>query len=134
MRRLLIVSAILEGVVGTALVILPSVSISTLLGAPPDTPVALSLTRGVGVALLALSAAYWLARNEDQSAAARGLVVAMLLYNGAFIFVLGHARFGSGLDGIGLRPGILLHVTLVVWCVICLRRAPHPARLATTKR
>jgi hypothetical protein len=134
MRCLLIVSAILEGVAGAALVLSPSATISALLGTPPDTPVAFSVTRGVGVALLSLSVAYWLARNETQSAAARGLVIAMLLYNGAFIFLLGYARIGSGLNGIGLWPGILLHATLVIWCVVCLRRVPHPARAVTTKR
>ena len=70
MRRLLIVSAILEGMAGAALVLLPSASIFMLLGAPPDTPVAFSIARGAGVALLSLSAAYWLARNDVYSAAA----------------------------------------------------------------
>lgn len=125
MRRLLIVSAIFEGVAGAALVLLPSASISMLLGTPPDTPVAFSITRGAGVALLSLSAAYWLARNDAYSVAARGLVIAMLLYNSAFILLLGYARIGSGLNGIGLWPGILLHVALVIWCAVCLRRRPH---------
>jgi hypothetical protein len=124
MRRLLIVSAILEGMAGAALVLLPSASISMLLGAPPDTPVAFSIARGAGVALLSLSAAYWLARNDAFSPAARGLVIAMLLYNSAFILLLGYARIGSGLNGMGLFPGILLHIALVIWCVISLRR-PH---------
>ena len=70
MRRLLIVLAILEGMAGAALVLLPSASFSMLLGAPPDTPVAFSIARGAGVALLSLSAAYWLARNDAYSVAA----------------------------------------------------------------
>jgi len=86
MRRLLIVSAILEGMAGAALVLLPSASIFVLLGAPPDTPVAFIIARGAGVALLSLSAAYWLARNDVYSVAARGLIIAMLLYNSAFVY------------------------------------------------
>ena len=95
-----------QGLAGAALVLLPKLSISLLLGSPPETSVAFIVTRAVGVALLSLSAAYWLARNDSQSAAARGLVIAMLLYNGAFIFLLGYARIGLGLNGIGLFPGI----------------------------
>ena len=128
MRRLLIASAFLEGVAGAALVLLPSLSVSILLGAPPDEPVAFSVTRGAGLALLSLSAAYWLARNDSESAAARGLVNAMLLYNCAFILLLGYARIGSGLNGIGLLPGILLHVAIAIWCVICLRQEKHLER------
>ncbi|MEN6441541.1 MAG: hypothetical protein ABFD97_23505 [Syntrophobacter sp.] len=134
MRPLLIVSAILEGMVGAALILIPATTITVLLGAPPHTPVGLAVTRGCGVALLSLGAAYWLARNETQSAVARGLVIAMLLYNGAFILILGHARIGLELNGIGLWPGIVLHVALVIWCVICLRREPRFASPAATKR
>lgn len=128
MRSLLIASAILEGAAGAALVLLPSLSIYALLGASPGTAVALWITRGAGVALLSLSASYWQARNDSQSAAARGLIIAMLLYNGAFILLLGYARFGLGLNGIGLLPGILLHAALVIWCIICLQRGPHLER------
>ena len=120
MRRLLIVSAAVEGAVGVALILIPTLSIYTLLGKAPETPMAICVTRGVGVSLIALGTVYWLARNYVRSAAVRGLVVAILIYNGVFILILGYARLGLGLDGIGLWPGILLHIVLAVWCVICL--------------
>jgi hypothetical protein len=126
MKILLTVSAVVEASAGVALVLWPQLAIGLLLGSPLDAPMGLTLARGIGVALVCLGLAYWLARTDGRSRAARGLVTAMLLYNAAFAVLLAHARFGPGLSGVGLWPTVLLHLALAVWCIARLRLEPVP--------
>lgn len=121
MRSLLIVMAVVETPTGLALLGLPSLVVSLLLGASLDAPAALVVARVTGVALLALGVACWLARNDGKSRAAGGLVKAMLLYNVAAVLVFVYARIGLGLSGIGLWPAVVLHAALAVWCIGCFR-------------
>jgi len=120
-KVLLVVTAASEGATGLALLLLPSMVVSLLLGASLDTPSGPVVARVAGAALLALGTACWLARNDQQSGAAKGLVAALLLYNAAAVAVLGYAAHGLALSGIGLWPAVVLHVALAVWCVACLR-------------
>jgi hypothetical protein len=57
----------------------PSITVELLVGAPLETPAALTVARVGGAGLLALGLACWLARGDTQSRAARGLVAARLL-------------------------------------------------------
>ena len=61
MKNLLTVTAVLEAAVGLLFVVIPSRVTTFLLGAPLDTPVALTVARVTGVALLALGVACWFA-------------------------------------------------------------------------
>jgi len=94
-----------------------------LLGSPLDTSAAAMLGRVAGAALLALGVACWLARDDTQSRAARGLVVAMLMYNIPATAVLAFAGIGLGLHGVALWPAVVLHAAMAVWCGVCLRRS-----------
>lgn len=116
MRLLLTVSAVVEGATGLALVIRPSALAALLLGAPLHAPVGVAVGRIAGIALAALGLACWLTRVDGQGRAARGLVFAMLLYNGGALAVLVSAGLGSGLAGIGLWPAALAHFVLGIWC------------------
>ena len=120
-KSLLIGTAAVETATGLALLGLPVLVVSLLLGGSLDTPAALVTARVAGAGLLALGVACWLARNDAQSRAARGLVAAMLLYNVATVVVLVYAGMGLGLTGIGLWPAVLLHTALAMWCIACLR-------------
>jgi hypothetical protein len=124
MSRLLKLSALLEATTGLGLIAVPTVVVRLLLGSPLDTYAAVTLGRVAGVALLTLGTACWLARDDAQSHAARGLVAAMLLYNVATVAVLAFAGIGFGLHGVALWPAVVLHAVMTVWCVACLRSNP----------
>ena len=80
------------------------------------------LGRVAGATLFALSVACWLARDDTQSRTARGLVVAMLMYNIVATAVLAFAGIGLGLHGVALWPAVVLHAAMGAWCIGCLQR------------
>jgi hypothetical protein len=125
MNRLLRLTAIIEILTGLGLMIVPSVLVRLLLGSPLDTSVATMLGRVAGVALLALGVACWLARDDAQSRAARGLVSAMVLYNFGAALILGTAGTYLRLAGPALWPAVVLHAAMGSWCVTCLPRSPQ---------
>src|SRR6184192_3703731 len=125
MKPLLKLTGIIETATGLGLVAVPSVVVRLLLGSPLGSSAAVMLARVAGAALLALGVACWLARDDTQSRATRGLVVAMLIYNIAATAVLAFAGIGLGLHGVALWPAVVLHAAMGVWCGACLRRGPQ---------
>jgi len=111
MKRLLAFTAALEAATGLGLLIVPSMISKVLLGATIDSPVAVTVARIAGAALLALGVACWLARDDGYI-----LVVAMLFYNVIAAAILAYAAVSLALSGIGLWPAIGLHTALVGWC------------------
>jgi hypothetical protein len=123
-RRLLIVTALVETAAGVTLLFSPPLVAALLLGASLDAPAASVVARVAGAALLSLGGACWLARDDGPSRTPRGLVAAMLLYNCAAIAVLANAAAGAGLVGVLMWPTVALHAVLAVWCTACLRSRP----------
>jgi hypothetical protein len=80
-KSLLTASALIEAATGLALVAFPSLASTLLLGSSLDTPVALTVARAAGVALLALGVACWCGRIAEPGPAVRGVLRAMALYN-----------------------------------------------------
>jgi len=119
-RTLLIVTALAEAPIGLLLLFSPPLVARLLLGASLDAPAASIVGRIAGAALLALSAACWLARDDRPSLTLRGLTAGMLLYNCAALGVLAHAGAVVGLVGVLLWPAVAVHAALGVWCGACL--------------
>ena len=122
-ERFLTLTAIIEAATGLALIAVPAIVVRLLLGAEIS-GASIPLGRVAGAALLALGVACWLARNDRQSRTARGLVVAMLVYNIVATAVLAFAGIGLGLHGVALWPAVVLHAVMAIWCMVCLRRSP----------
>jgi hypothetical protein len=87
LKKLLTLTAIIEAATGLALIAVPAIVVRLLLGAEIS-GASIPLGRVAGAALLALGVACWLARDDTQSRTARGLVVAMLMYNIAATAIL----------------------------------------------
>ena len=134
MKRLLIVTAIIELGVGLALLCFPSATVSFLLGSGLDTPAAVALGRVAGTALFALGVACWLAQYDAQSCAARGLVSAMVLYNLGATIILGVAGIQLRPIGIALWPAVVLHAAMTIWCITRLLREPTPITDTTNRK
>ena len=117
MKLLLIIAAVLEAVTGLTLLLIPTVAVSALLGAPLDTATGLAAARIAGAALVALAIACWQARNGERGSAATGVVEAMSFYNFAAAMVLVYAGIRLDLRSALLWPAIVLHFCLGVWCV-----------------
>jgi hypothetical protein len=121
MPILLTITALVEAATGLALLFVPSLPVSLLLGTSLDASSGAVVARVAGAALLSLALACWLSRNDRQGQSAGNLVKALLLYNLAVAAVLVHARVGMELSGIGLWPVAIAHVALAGWCVLALR-------------
>ncbi|MDR3623395.1 MAG: hypothetical protein P4L85_28945 [Paludisphaera borealis] len=127
MKSLLTTTAVLEAGTGVALWVAPSAASSMLLGSPIDSPAGLIMGRLLGSALCSIAAACWFAGDDALGWTASGLVAALLLYNVAAVALLSYASVGLGMSGVGLRPAVVLHSALAVWCVASLRAASRNA-------
>src|SRR5690349_21659612 len=107
MKLLLIISAVIEAIIGALLLILPGFTASGLLGAPLDSPSGQVAGRVAGAAIGAIAIACWKARNEKREGLASGVVTAILFYNFVTVAVLVYAGIRMGLIGPLLWPTIV---------------------------
>jgi hypothetical protein len=119
----LTVKAVLEVGAGLALLAIPSLATSLLLGARSTNPSVPVVGRIAGAALLAIGIACWLARPESASRAAFGLVVGLFFFDACVVAILLLAHFHSGFTGIGIWSAIANHSGLGLWSVFCISRA-----------
>jgi hypothetical protein len=122
---LLLLTAFTEGGTGALLLALPSVPLALLLGVSGAAPETLLVGRVAGAALLAIGVACWLARSDKEGPAPLGLLIGVLIYDGAAAVLLGYAGLALRMAGIALWPAVVLHTALAVWCVACLRVKPR---------
>jgi len=115
-RILLVITALIEGATGIALLTLAPLLASLLLGTPLDTLAGLAVARVAGAALLSIGLVCWLARDHASSPAGRAVVSSMLFYNVAVAVVLAYAGL-QGANGIALWPAVAAHAAFAVWCI-----------------
>ena len=128
-RSLFIATTVIEVGAGLALMVSPALAVSILAGGSFDTAADTVVGRVAGAVLLALALVSWLARNEDYSSAATGIVSGLLLYNAGAVAVLAYAGIGLRLSGIGLWPAVALHVAMAAWCLAVLASSKRLAKL-----
>jgi hypothetical protein len=73
-----------------------------------------------GVALMALGITCWMARNDNQSSAVKGVITGLIVYNAGVVAVLAYAKIGLSLSGSGLWAAVLVHFIMDIWCVLSL--------------
>ena len=120
-KNLLLLTALAEGGMALAFLLLPSLPSELLFGQTPQTALTVILGRYVGAVLLSLSAVCWFAGNDARTPIARSVVKAMLFYDVVAGVLLLYARFALGLGGVLLWVGVTVHVALGFWCVVMLR-------------
>jgi len=119
-KWLLVTTAVAEGIVGIALLAVPSQVVSALLGAPVVEPSGRIAARLAGAALSALALACWFASRDAQQPAPKGLIAGVLCYNLAAFGLLLMARFRHDMDSAALLPAAALHAALAAWCIVCI--------------
>jgi hypothetical protein len=116
MKLLLMVTTVLEAVVGLGLFVFPAALVPVLLGAPVDTPAGMAVSRLAGAAIIAIAICCWQARNSEHSGAGLGVVTALLFYNVAAAAVLVYAGVRLGLQSPYIWPTIVMHSAMALWC------------------
>jgi hypothetical protein len=120
MKSLLTIIAILEGLTGIVILIIPSLTVSLLLGDPVFEKSGILLGRMFGIALISLSVGCWTATRDIQSSIT--MIKAIALYNIGAVSLLLYAGTIGHFQGIGLWPTVLIHTALLVGCVQSLRK------------
>jgi hypothetical protein len=115
------VTAAMEVGAGLVLLVAPALAIGLLFGDSAN-QTAVAVGRLAGIALTAIGTACWWARRDVASAASRGLVCGLLLYNaGVAVLVLSG---GLGPTTPLLWAAVVAHTVMAVWCGTSLRAAP----------
>src|SRR5207244_396313 len=117
-------SACIEVGAGLSFLIVPSVSLTLLLGLSVAVPEVLLVGRITGAALLAIGVASWIGRGDIQGRAQTASISGLRLYDVAAAVLLGYAGLALSLAGVLLWPAVGLHSALAVWCLACLWRKP----------
>ena len=112
-----VVTAVMEVGAGLVLLVAPALVIRLLFGSS-EIQTGVAMGRLAGAALVSLGAACWWARHEG-SAASRGLMGGLLIYNAAVVALVLSATFGS--LGPPLWAVVFVHGVMAAWCVWSLR-------------
>jgi hypothetical protein len=117
MKSILAATAILEGLTGLALLVVPSFVVTTLFGNSLTDATGLLVARLAGAVLVALAIACWFLRNELQASI---MVKLMAGYNIFTIILLVYASMVDKLYGFALWPTVIIHAGLLLWCIASL--------------
>jgi hypothetical protein len=118
---LFVVTALLEGGAGLAVLGSPVLATWLLLGVRTPSSEALLLGRIGGAGLLAIGVVCWFARDDRGSPAGNGLLRGLLVYNAGACAALVLAGSASSVVGVALWPGVGLHIVMSIWCALSLR-------------
>ena len=120
-RKLFTASALIEAAAGLPMVLLPALALWVLLGVREPSREALIASRIGGAAVLAITVACWIGRDDRGSSSQHGLLWALLLYNVGAFTVLAISGAMLQMAGIALWPAVGLHAVMTIWCALNLR-------------
>jgi len=118
MKLLLMVTAVVEALVGLGLFLIPAVVVSNFLNTSLDTTGGIIVARLAGAAICALALCCWQARSSERLGAGLGVVSAMLFYNVSAVVVLVYGGIRLGVQSVFVWPTIVLHSILALWCAV----------------
>jgi hypothetical protein len=125
-KALLAAIAVAELATGVGLLLIPSTVVALLLGSPLGSGVPLVVGRVAGLALIVIGLICWLEKTSNRGGSPSGLLIGLLIYNGAVPVLLVHSYFVYGIGGIGLWPAVVLHLVFAAWLTACLHRGRLP--------
>jgi hypothetical protein len=120
-RKLFLVLASTEALIGLSLILLPAVPLALLLGLTGVAIEAIFVSRIAGAALVAIGVVSWMARAEELNPSLFGLLIGVLIYNAAVTILLLYAGIVLRMVGPLLWPTVAFHAVLVVWGCLLLR-------------
>jgi hypothetical protein len=120
MKPLLTIAALAEGLTGLALIMVPSLVTTALLGVPPSDATGFAVCRLTGTALVTIAMACWLSKNDRLCSVV--MVKSLIAYNTGAALLLVYSALVDKIAGFGLWPVFLLHMGLAVWCVVIIQR------------
>lgn len=120
---LLSLFAVAEGATGLALLVVPAVLLTLLLGPTLVAPEVAVIARIFGAALLAIAAASWGARNDNRRQGPLELLVGITLYNCLATAIFVYSALVLKMIGILLWPALLYHAATSMWSLLATWRA-----------
>jgi len=119
---LMIVTAFVETGTGLLLLIWPALVFLLLLGLRQAAPETLLIGRVAAAGAISIGVASWLARRDNRTPGALGVLAGVLIYNVLAALLLAFAGAGLKMAGIALWPAVVYHAVFAVWSVACLPR------------
>lgn len=119
MKLFLTLTACFEFAIGLALIVVPSMVASLLLGVSLAGPGGILIARICGAAILSLAVACWFAKTNRSSSIL--VIKALVAYNTLAALLLAYGGWIERFPGIGLWPAVALHTILLIWSVQILR-------------
>jgi hypothetical protein len=120
-KPLLVAIAAAELGAGLGLLVAPATVVALLLGQPLDPGVPLVVARVAGIALLAIGLMCWLQKSSTLEGSLTGLLIGLLVYNGAVAVLLIYSYMTYGTNGLGLWPVVALHLMFTALLAASLR-------------
>jgi hypothetical protein len=120
-KPLLAAIAAAELATGLGLLVAPAAVVELLLGQPLDPGVPLVVGRVAGIALVAIGLMCWLQKSSTLEGSLSGLLIGLLVYNGAVPVLLVYSYMTYGTNGLGLWPVVALHLMFTVLLAASLR-------------
>jgi hypothetical protein len=119
MKAFLSLTAILEGITGLALILVPTYIIPLLLSTPVEETGGIIAARIAGIAIASLALACWFSKNNKNNS---GIVKSLLFYNFAIIAIFIYAVMIYELTSQFLGLVVVAHIGLGFWGVILLKK------------